>query len=68
MSVLDRLTGESTSRWGYSVGIGEPAAMKNQIAMATPASSTDVRITASSTDMPYGLLRSSLRLYLHAGR
>jgi hypothetical protein len=27
--------------------MGEPAAMKNQIAIATPASSTDERITAA---------------------
>jgi hypothetical protein len=32
--------------WRYSLGSGEPAMMKNQTAMARPARSTEVRITA----------------------
>ena len=48
--------------------MGEPAAMKNQTAIATPASRTEVRMTASSTDGPYGLPRSSLKLFFQAGR
>src|SRR5215211_3852321 len=53
---------------GYWLGSGEPAMTKNHAAIASAANRTETRITASSTDMPWGDSRSSLRLFRQAGR
>jgi hypothetical protein len=69
--LIAQIVGREPSWAGGPVGLTiqlRKDAIRMEATAPTPASRTEVRMTVSSTDGPYGLPRSSLKLFFQAGR